>query len=205
MLISKRSITFSMLMGRTKNYIREEVLEKAMKTFWDNGYENTSSRLLQEKMGINQKTMYSEFKSKDQLFIDVLKRFENLNEEVILYPLIHSDGNLKDIQTFFKEFIVAVKSGKSPNGCLFANTSIEFGSSHPPVKERLDSYYLLLHTVFFELLTKTKANGQLSKEANLTKLSNYLVGCTQGLTVTVKVLEEKPLFDFIEIIMKSIK
>jgi len=192
-------------MGRNKNYIREEVLEKAMKTFWDNGYENTSSRMLQKKMGINQKTLYSEFKSKNQLFIEALKSYENLNKEVILNKLIHSKGELNDIQEFFQEFIVAVKSGKSPNGCLFANTSIEFGSSQPNVKERLDSYYLLLQTVFLELLTKAKANGQLSKEANLTKLSNYLVGCTEGLTVTVKVLEEKPLLDFIEIIMKSIK
>ena len=192
-------------MGRNKNYIREKVLEKAMKTFWDNGYENTSSRMLQEKMGINQKTLYSEFKSKNQLFIEVLKSYENFNKEVILYKLIHSKGELNDIQTFFQEFIIAVKSGKSPNGCLFANTSIVFGSSQPNVKERLDNYYLLLQTVFFELLTKAKANGQLSKEANLTKLSNYLVGCTEGVTLTVKVLEEKPLLDFIEIVMKSIK
>lgn len=192
-------------MGRNKNYSREEVLEKAMKTFWDNGYENTSSRMLQEKMGINQKTMYSEFKSKDQLFVEVLKCYENLNEEVILYPLIQSDGNLEDIRTFFMEFVVAVKSGKSPNGCLFANTSIEFGSSHPKVKERLNSYYNLLHTSFFDLLTKAKANRQLSEDANLAKLSNYLVGCTEGLTVTVKVLKEKPLFDFIEITMKSLR
>lgn len=192
-------------MGRHKNYIRQEVLEKAMKTFWDNGYENTTSRMLQEKMGINEKTMYSEFKSKKQLFIEVLKSYENFNKEVILYKLIHSKGELNDIQIFFQEFIVAVKSGKSPNGCLFANTTIEFGSSQLNVKERLDNYYLLLQTVFFELLTKAKANKQLSKEANLIKLSNYLVGCTQGLTVTVKVLEEKPLLDFVEIIMKSIK
>jgi len=205
LFISKRSLTFVVIMGRNKNYFREEVLKKAMKTFWDNGYENTSSRMLQEKMGINQKTLYSEFKSKNQLFIEALKSYENLNKEVILHRLIHSEGDLNDIQIFFQEFIVAVKSGKSPNGCLFANTSIEFGSSQPNIKERLDSYYLLLQTVFLELLTKAKANGQLSKEANLTKLSNYLVGCTEGLTVTVKVLEEKPLLDFIEIIMKSIK
>jgi len=192
-------------MGRSKQYDRDEVVEKAMKAFWDNGYENTSSRMLEEKMGINQKTLYAEFKSKDNLFLEVLKCYETLNKAVILYPILHSDGELEDIRTFFKDFILAVKSGSSPNGCLFANTSIEFGSTNPPVKARLDSYYKLLYKSFFDLLKKAQSKGQLSRKANLSELSNYLIGCTEGLTVIVKVMDEKALFAFVKKTMDSIK
>ncbi|MBO3696810.1 TetR/AcrR family transcriptional regulator [Roseivirga sp. E12] len=192
-------------MGRSKKYKRQEVLEKAMKAFWDNGFINTSARMLEDKMGINQRTLYAEFKSKDQLFIESLQQYEQLNKEVILKPLLASDGDLEDIRTFFTDFIVAVKSKQSPNGCLFANTAMEFGTTSPEVKERLDSYFDLIYMAFFDLLTKAKSKGKLAKNTDLVKLSNYLIGCTEGLTVTVKVRDEKALLDFVDFTMNSIK
>lgn len=192
-------------MGRSKKYKRQEVLEKAMKAFWDNGFINTSARMLEEKMGINQRTLYAEFKSKDQLFIESLQQYEQLNKEVILKPLLSSDGDLDDIRTFFTDFIVAVKSNQSPNGCLFANTAMEFGATSPEVKERLDSYFDLIYIAFFDLLTKAKSKGKIAENTDLVKLSNYLIGCTEGLTVTVKVRDEKALLDFVDFTMNSIK
>lgn len=192
-------------MGRSKKYKRQEVLEKAMKAFWDNGFINTSARMLEDKMGINQRTLYAEFKSKDQLFIESLQQYEQLNKEVILKPLLASDGDLEDIRTFFTDFIVAVKSNQSPNGCLFANTAMEFGTTSPEVKERLDSYFDLIYMAFFDLLTKAKSKGKIAKNTDLVKLSNYLIGCTEGLTVTVKVRDEKALLDFVDFTMNSIK
>ena len=36
-------------MARKKEYIEEEVLEKAMELFWRNGYESTSVRMLEKE------------------------------------------------------------------------------------------------------------------------------------------------------------
>lgn len=192
-------------MGRLKKYNREDVIQKAMKAFWDNGYENTSTRLLEEKMGINQNTIYFEFKSKEGLFIESLNCYENLLKCSIMSPIINSNGDISDINIFFKSFITSVKSGESPNGCLFGNTSLEFGFSNDRIKKRLNDYYRFLYSTFFDLLTKAKSNGSIDNNSDVGKLSNYLVGCTNGLSVMVKVLDETAVNEYIECVILSIK
>lgn len=176
-----------------------------MKAFWDNGYENTSTRLLEEKMGINQNTIYCEFKSKEDLFLESLNCYENLLKCSTMSSIINSNGNISDINTFFKSFIRSVQSGESPNGCLFGNSSLEFGSSNVRIKKRLNDYYRFLYSAFFDLLTKAKTNGSIGKNSDIGKLSNYLVGCTNGLSVTVKVLDEVAINEYVECIILSIK
>lgn len=48
-------------MGRHKEFNRDEVLMKAMETFWHYGYEGTSIQTLVEKMGINRGSLYDTF------------------------------------------------------------------------------------------------------------------------------------------------
>ncbi|MTI31449.1 TetR/AcrR family transcriptional regulator [Xanthovirga aplysinae] len=192
-------------MGRHKKYIKEEVLRKAMKTFWDHGFENTSSRLLEKNLSVNQKTLYSDFGNKHDIFLQALDTYYDLNQSKILAPLIHSEGDLRDIQTFFENFIHEVKYGESPNGCLFANTTMEFGSSDRTILEKLDKYYELLQGCFVQLLQKAHDRGIISEELDIQKTANYLVGCTEGLTVIVKVKSKDFLSDYVEIIIKSLK
>jgi AcrR family transcriptional regulator len=40
------------------------VIEKAMSLFWRNGYQNTSVRMLEKEMGINQFSIYASFGNK---------------------------------------------------------------------------------------------------------------------------------------------
>ncbi len=202
-------------MGRNKKYKREEALEKALKTFWDHGYEQTTSRMLGENMGLNQNTIFKEFESKDALFIEALGQYQKLNEEIILAPILQSNGEIEAVRTFFENFISAVKSGQSPNGCLFANTAVEFGATevedsqmndfHKKIHKKLDIYYRFLHQAFYNLLDKAQKKGNLSSDVNLNQLSNYLVGCTEGLTVIVKVLDEASLKDFTDTVIENLR
>jgi AcrR family transcriptional regulator len=68
-------------MARKKEYQEDLVLEKAMHTFWANGFENTSLRILEKDMGINQFSIYSSFGSKQGLFIEVLKKHKGFVKE----------------------------------------------------------------------------------------------------------------------------
>lgn len=192
-------------MARKKEYDRDEVLEKAMKVFWDNGYANTAMRDLQIAMGINQFSIYSEFESKHGLFIEVLKRYKLLNKEVILKKLMNSNGSIADIERFFRDFVKAVKSGQSANGCLFANTAMEIGNTDPDVKQQLRGFFDLLKTTFIRLLEKSKSRREIDANSDITKLANYLVGVTEGMALTAKVLNEEDLNDFIEVTIKTLK
>ncbi|MBM7070843.1 TetR/AcrR family transcriptional regulator [Shewanella sp. 202IG2-18] len=70
-------------MSRPKNYQRQDVIEKALGIFWRKGYAATSLNDLIEITGLNKRSIYNEFGSKDSLFIEVLRRYSELREPVI--------------------------------------------------------------------------------------------------------------------------
>ena len=61
--------------GRTKEYHRDDVLEKAMQLFWLHGYDGVSTQILIEAMGINRKSVYVEFGNKRKLYHAALDRY----------------------------------------------------------------------------------------------------------------------------------
>ena len=59
-------------MARPVEYNREEVVEKAMQTFWKKGYHATSMADLVEATGLNPGSIYAAFKSKENFFITTI-------------------------------------------------------------------------------------------------------------------------------------
>ena len=61
--------------GRPKVFDRDAALDKAMKLFWQHGYEATSLADLVEATGAKAPTLYAEFTNKEGLFRAVLDRY----------------------------------------------------------------------------------------------------------------------------------
>lgn len=192
-------------MPRKKQYIKEEVTEKAMKVFWDNGYKATSMRMLEKEMGINLYSIYADFESKEGVFIESLKRYLDLNKVVILKKLLESKGDIDDIQQFFYDFVSSVKSGATPNGCLFANTAMEIGNTDQKIMHQLDLFFNLLKDAYVRLLTKAKKKKAISNDANIDRYANYLVGATEAISVIAKVLDEDKIKDYIDTSLSVLK
>jgi AcrR family transcriptional regulator len=62
-------------MGRPKNFTRQEVLEKAIPIFWERGFADTSIQDLEKATGVNKSGLYSEFESKEELFVESLRHY----------------------------------------------------------------------------------------------------------------------------------
>lgn len=192
-------------MPRQKQYREEDVIEKATQVFWRNGYNSASVRQLEEGMGINQFSIYSSFGSKKGVFLKALANYKEKVKEIFLSDLVHSTGDVDDIREFFLSFVYSVRSGKTPDGCLMANTAMELGTKDAEVKVQLKLFFEMLKDVFTDVLEKAKEKGNISVHTNVSKLANFLVGSTEGLAVTAKVLDDQQLDDFIEVTMESVK
>ncbi|NMG58023.1 TetR/AcrR family transcriptional regulator, partial [Geitlerinema sp. P-1104] len=64
-------------MGRHKEFNRQDVLDKAMLTFWRQGYEATSIRNLIASMGIHRGSLYDTFGDKHSLFQETLAHYDH--------------------------------------------------------------------------------------------------------------------------------
>jgi TetR/AcrR family transcriptional regulator, copper-responsive repressor len=76
------NICYDFNMGRPKNFSKEEVLENAIPVFWKKGFADTSLQDLEKATGVNKSGLYSEFESKEEIFLESLK-----------YYLLHRDSS----------------------------------------------------------------------------------------------------------------
>src|SRR5260370_27082827 len=61
--------------GRPREFDEEEVLDVAMRLFWEHGFDGTSMSELTEAMGINRRSVYAAFGNKEALFTAALERY----------------------------------------------------------------------------------------------------------------------------------
>ena len=192
-------------MSRKKSYNEEEVLEKAMHIFWDNGYEATSVRALEKGMGINQFSIYAAFTNKKNLFVESLKKYRAYVKTNRFKGLLKEGATLKDLKEFLHGFSLAIRHGRNRRGCLVVNTTGEMGSKDDDIVIELNNYFNFIKEMLRNLLQNSVEAGEISPDADLDKYSNYLLGIMQGLSVGAKVLTEKQTEDIISMALESIK
>jgi AcrR family transcriptional regulator len=61
--------------GRPRAFDEGEVLDVAMRMFWDHGFDGTSIGELKDAMGINRRSIYAAFGNKEALFTAALERY----------------------------------------------------------------------------------------------------------------------------------
>lgn len=187
-------------MPRKKTYIEEEVIEKAMDTFWRNGYKSTSMRVLEKEMGINQFSINSSFGNKQEVFLCSIKCYKNK-----LKPLIDkletSTNEIEGIKQYFYDFLEFTKSNHQTKGCLINNTLNEFGEDvEPAIRAETKPIIIRLSKVFAE---KLKLNTN-KDAATVKRQVNYLLMSLQGLTAGSKVFKQSQVIDFIETIFENL-
>jgi TetR/AcrR family transcriptional regulator, transcriptional repressor for nem operon len=122
--ISKRLFRYSRLVGRPKQFDRDEVLTRALDLFWQRGYRGVSVRELADAMGINVATLYSEFGDKESLYAEALAKYESENVSGYIGSLERPNANLDSCARVLSAFADFASSGTAP-GCLITNSAIE--------------------------------------------------------------------------------
>ena len=191
-------------MPRKKEYIEDEVLHKAMHTFWNHGYENASVRVLEKDMGINQFSIYASFGSKRDLFIEVLKKYKQHVETTFLKELLKSQGSINDIKKFFLRFGYAIQSGENSNGCLMVNTGMEIGQKDPEIAQQLATYFGFIKDTFFHCLEKAKQLGVLRSNFDSATHAEFLLGSLQGMSLYAKFRSKSEIRAYVTTILKTL-
>lgn len=118
----------SVRMGRPKKFDRESVLQKALPVFWRCGFADASLHELEQATGVNKSGLYSEFKDKEDLFVQSLQYYlDNLEHAGLLAaePL-----GWNNIERFLK---AGQRNIERPKGCFAVNSMRECAILPPAV------------------------------------------------------------------------
>src|ERR1700678_1196194 len=108
-------------MGRPKNFSREEVLEKAMPVFWEQGFGDTSLQELERATGVNKSGLYTEFRNKEDLFVACLRHYLESQDKRAL--LTKEPLGWNNVETFLRNG--PLNKGEQ-QGCFSVNSMREF-------------------------------------------------------------------------------
>ena len=174
-------------MARHKEFDKEEVLEKAMTTFWRYGYEGTSIQNLVENMGINRGSIYDTFGDKHSLFLAAIAHYNETVVKKAILALEAPGASKQAVIDRFYSIIDRAVADKDRKGCLLTNTVVELCPHDPDTASRIAADLKRIENAFKKALLTAKEKGELSDKHDVTALARYLTSSLQGLRVISKV------------------
>ncbi|MER5266071.1 TetR/AcrR family transcriptional regulator [Actinosynnema sp. NPDC002837] len=129
-------------MPRPKEFDEEQALDAAMRTFWANGYEATSTEDLCRATGLGRSSIYNTFSSKHELFKRALVRYTELmtdNQIALLEDETRSPG--RRLRDLFDAIIAGEVENRRDDrgiGCLTVNTTVELAGRDPEAAELVE-------------------------------------------------------------------
>lgn len=125
--------------GRPRSFQRDEVLDEALEVFWRNGYRATTTRQLEQKLGLSQSSIYNAFGSKHALLMAALSRYEDRITTELVDPLEQSSGGLDGVGRFFDRLATWV-THEGSRGCMIINLMAEDGGEDSEITRRTQAY-----------------------------------------------------------------
>ena len=181
-------------MGRLKAFNRNDLLDAAIQLFWKKGYADTSLSDLEKATGVNKSGLYSEFKDKDDIFLESLRRYHDNNP---LYDLLKVEPlGWQNIENYFKEKL----NCKGQKGCFMAFTIREYSIIPSKVKQLIENSSSDVYDLFLANIKATKAKDP---EA----LAKFLLTFATGMSLKANAAKPdelvKEMMNFIEMCKKQ--
>lgn len=173
-------------MARKREFDPDEVVEKAMLLFWEKGYSETSVRDLVEATGVAHAGLYAAFEDKEGLYAATLAKYQTLVSEMLYAKLSAPDAGLDAIREFFGFVQTASKSAPFKNGCMMANTSVEFGDGNEQLRKLVLENLKKLTGAFRNALENAQSAGELPIDRDVEHLAAGLAASFQGLSILAR-------------------
>lgn len=173
-------------MPRQKEFDRDDVLAKAMQTFWSQGYAATSVQDLVESMGINRGSLYDTFGDKRSLFLAAIAYYEAAALQPAIARLEAPGAGKQAIADHFYNVVERASSDQEQRGCFATNSVVELCARDRDVADRVAAGLQRLEGALKRALQTAQAQGELASDRNLDELASFLLCTLQGLRVVSK-------------------
>lgn len=176
-------------MARSKEFEESAVLEKAMKLFWEQGYEKTSMNDLVEHMGIHRKSLYDTFTDKHTLFLKAMDRFAERTNTRLAARLKEARSAKQALQSVFDYMIEGEED--TPRGCMFVNTAVELAVRDGDADARALESFARVEQMLTRIIEWGQQNGEFSLRYQPEELAEYLHNTLAGLRVMTRTSVDK--------------
>ncbi|HEY4108977.1 TetR/AcrR family transcriptional regulator [Puia sp.] len=182
-------------MARTKDFDETEVLAKAIKLFWQKGYNGTSMQDLVDGLGISRSSLYDTFGDKRQLYLKALQSYQQEQCCGITQLLNGSIPAKAAIRQLMDMTIQEMIRDKQHKGCFLINSAVETAHHDKEANAIICQSEQQLENTFYTVIRNGQNNGEISDKKDPRALARFLYNTIVGIRVTGKSTADKAAFD----------
>ena len=175
-----------MVVGRPKQFERNDALAAAMDVFWTKGYEATSVQDLVDAMGVNRGSIYDTFGDKHSLFIEAVEHYLGDHANSLTEKLNAGRTPLAGIQGFFNMVVDGLSCTDCCRGCLITNAAVELAPHDEEVAKVVQRFLKAAEKAFQNHLELAIEEGEIPEDSDARSLARFLLMSLQGLVVMGK-------------------
>ena len=174
-------------MPRPREFEPEEVLDSAMRQFWERGYRATSVDDLVRATGVKPGSLYSAFPGgKHALLMGSLERYSKLVVPQKLGDLESPGASVEQVRAYFDGLVRDLLSPEGRQGCLLVNSAIENAAVDPEVAAVVQGHMARLEHCFTAALRNAIRRGEIPPSVDPVARGKGLVASGMGLMVVGK-------------------
>ena len=172
-------------MARTKVFDPAAALDAALRVFWEQGYEATSTDDLLRAMGIGRQSMYDTFGDKKQLYLAALAHYTDTGGADLRRRLAAGPSPLAALEAFLRQ-IAGADAALRARGCLSVNAVAEFGQADAEVQALVERSQRVTETIFADVLARARQAGELAAGLDPAAAAHFVHTAIRGMRISAK-------------------
>jgi AcrR family transcriptional regulator len=166
-------------MARPREFDEDEVLDRALATFWEHGYEGTSIDELVLATGLGRASLYGAFGDKEQIFAKALERYCIRVGDPLAVAREETSARTA-LERLLRALVLKSMPKSGPRGCFLLSTAVG-GDAPPAAREAYVEYTTRLEHALEALVRRGQESGELARTADAPSVARLLTVLLQGI------------------------
>ncbi|GGV40413.1 TetR family transcriptional regulator [Streptomyces longisporoflavus] len=177
-------------MARPRTFDEERALDAAMRAFWVNGYEATSTQDLCDATGLGRSSIYNTFSSKHELFQRALARYiDSMTAGQV--EILEDAGRspMERLRALFARIVDSEFECREDGhsiGCLTVNTTVELAGRDPEAAELLARDLAARLAAISAVIRAGQSGGDISSTRDAGDLARFLNAVIGGMRISAQ-------------------
>jgi AcrR family transcriptional regulator len=165
--------------------LKEKIILESLKLFSLKGFKGTSIHDILTAANTSKGGFYNHFKSKEDLFFQVLEEARRIWREKNLKGLEDIENPIDKIKKFLENFrdLYLKDAENFPGGCIFITFIVELNDQRPHLSREVNRGFIGLKGMLKRLLDEGKEAGELRSDVSTDAITEMLFAGVLGATV----------------------
>lgn len=160
---------------------RAAIIDMALDLASREGLEGLTIGLLAERMKMSKSGVFAHFGSREELQLEVLKRYGEQFEQEVFYPSLEQSRGLPRLQSMFARWVGRVTREESLSGCIFISGAVEYDDKPGVIRDKLAEMVHDWQAALMRCVKQAIAEGHLAADTDTEQLVYEMYGLVLAL------------------------